>query len=192
MKQQKTFDVIIIGSGMGSLTVASLLAKCRGFSALVLEQHYTIGGQTHAFYRKGKTEFDVGLHYIGSMDRGESKDIFDFITEGKIQWQKMPEEFEKFCYPGIEFNVPSNKVAYRQRLIEKFPQEKDSIERYFQDVKIAAKWYAAALVEDTLPFWLQPFFRFTFNRKGKLANITTENYLNQNFQMFILVVHHTI
>tara|TARA_R110002167_G_scaffold298459_1_gene502762 strand:- start:1351 stop:1485 length:135 start_codon:yes stop_codon:yes gene_type:complete len=38
---------------------------------LVLEQHYTAGGFTHVFKRKGY-EWDVGIHYIGEVQRENS------------------------------------------------------------------------------------------------------------------------
>ena len=46
-----TYDTIIIGSGMGGLTTAAILAKA-GKKVLVLEKHYVIGGFTHTFKRK--------------------------------------------------------------------------------------------------------------------------------------------
>jgi len=43
-----TYDAIIIGSGIGSLTTGAFLAK-EGKRVLVLERHYTAGGFTHVF-----------------------------------------------------------------------------------------------------------------------------------------------
>ena len=62
----KTFDTIVIGSGISGLTTACLLAK-RGQKVAVLERHYMAGGLTHYFKRK-EFEWDVGLHYIGEAD----------------------------------------------------------------------------------------------------------------------------
>lgn len=47
-QKEKTFDVIIIGSSTGGLSVAAILAK-EGKRVLVLEQNYIIEGYTHAF-----------------------------------------------------------------------------------------------------------------------------------------------
>ena len=60
-----TYDVIVIGSGMGGMTTASMLARL-GQKVLVLEQHYVPGGFTHVFSRKGFT-WDVGVHAIGEV-----------------------------------------------------------------------------------------------------------------------------
>ena len=43
------FDAIVIGSGIGGLTTASLLAQLEGKRVLVLERHFQIGGFTHSF-----------------------------------------------------------------------------------------------------------------------------------------------
>lgn len=51
-------DAIIIGSGIGGLGMAVLLAKV-GKKVLVLEQHDRAGGCCHTFTEKG-FEFDVG------------------------------------------------------------------------------------------------------------------------------------
>lgn len=55
-------DYIIVGSGMGGLSCATVLARL-GFRCLVLESHPDVsGGGTHSFDLKGY-RFDSGLHY---------------------------------------------------------------------------------------------------------------------------------
>ena len=51
-------DAIVVGSGIGGLTTASLMAKA-GKKVLVLEQHDRAGGCTHTFVEQGY-EFDIG------------------------------------------------------------------------------------------------------------------------------------
>ena len=47
-KIEDNIDIIIIGSGIGSLTCAGLLSRV-GKKVLVLEQHYIAGGCMHSF-----------------------------------------------------------------------------------------------------------------------------------------------
>lgn len=57
-KVPKNLDVVIIGSGIGGLSVGVLLARA-GKKVLVLEQHDQAGGCCHTFHDKG-FEFDTG------------------------------------------------------------------------------------------------------------------------------------
>ncbi|MFT5217488.1 MAG: all-trans-retinol 13,14-reductase [Glaciecola sp.] len=94
-KLQDTYDTIIIGSGMGGLATAAILAK-QGQKVPVLERHYTSGGFTHVFKRKGY-EWDVGIHYISEMQRKNSilKKLFDYITNGELKWSDTGEIYDK-------------------------------------------------------------------------------------------------
>jgi len=49
------YDVIVIGSGMGGLTCASLLARIGKKKVLLLERHSKAGGFTHTFKRELNT-----------------------------------------------------------------------------------------------------------------------------------------
>jgi all-trans-retinol 13,14-reductase len=55
------YDVIIIGSGLGGLTSANILAK-QGRKVLLLEHHYQFGGLATWFKRPGGHIFDISLH----------------------------------------------------------------------------------------------------------------------------------
>src|ERR1022692_110369 len=70
MSSQPGYDAIVIGSGMGGLAFASIMAKLRKWRVLVLERHFKIGGFTHTFTRPGGWSWDVGLHYVGEMGEG--------------------------------------------------------------------------------------------------------------------------
>ena len=63
---ENQYDAIVIGSGMGSLTTACLLAKA-GQKVAVLEQNYLAGGCTSSYWRKGFV-FESGATTLVDLD----------------------------------------------------------------------------------------------------------------------------
>ena len=61
-----SYDLIVIGSGMGSLTASALLAKL-GTKLGILEQNYLPGGCTSSYWRKGFT-FESGATTLVGLD----------------------------------------------------------------------------------------------------------------------------
>ncbi len=85
----QNYDTIVIGSGMGGLTVASLLAQIAGQRVLLLERHFKAGGFTHSF-KRDHYEWDVGLHYVGEMQPGRlNRRIMDLVTGHKVDWHPL-------------------------------------------------------------------------------------------------------
>jgi all-trans-retinol 13,14-reductase len=142
------YDVICIGSGMGSLTVSSLLSQYAGKKVLVIEKHFQAGGYTHAFARKAnKFHWDVGIHYVGDMHAtGFSRLLMDKITSKKVVWQKMPEPFEKFVYPGRTFELFGDEEKFKTDLLAQFPEESEAIHRYFKDLHKAAALFGKSMM----------------------------------------------
>ncbi len=63
---RNAYDAIVIGSGIGGLTSAALLARA-GRSVLVVERHYRVGGYAHGF-RRGRYWFDSAVHMVGGCE----------------------------------------------------------------------------------------------------------------------------
>ena len=66
VSNEKKFDSINIGSGIGGLCAAALLG-IKSKRVLVLEKHFKIGGWTHTFKRKDY-EWDVSIQDITTVD----------------------------------------------------------------------------------------------------------------------------
>lgn len=123
------YDAIVIGSGMGGLTNAALLSEL-GWKVCVLEQHYTAGGYTHSYERNGY-EWDVGVHYIGDVGaKTRTRRMFDFLSDGKLEWAPMDEEYDRFYVGDRVFNARAGKKEFRDNLIRQFPGETAAIDAY--------------------------------------------------------------
>lgn len=126
---QGPYDAIVIGSGMGGLTTAALLSQA-GKKVLVLEQHYTAGGFTHAYDRNGY-EWDVGVHYIGDMGADTvAKQVMDRISGGRLQWAPMDDCYDRGFFGEDTFDFVTGKDQFIARLEQRFPQEKAAIRAY--------------------------------------------------------------
>ena len=81
------YDAVVIGSGLGGLTAANMLAR-DGWSVLLLEQHHKLGGLATWFSRKGEHTFDVSLHgfpygMVKTCRKYWSREIADCIVQLK-------------------------------------------------------------------------------------------------------------
>jgi phytoene dehydrogenase-like protein len=141
------YDAIVIGSGMGGLTVASLLAQLRGKRVLLVERHFKLGGFTHSF-RRQQFHWDVGLHYVGEMGRDQlAGQVMRLVTGNEVDWQPMPELFERFVFPDFNYDLYAGRERFVADLSAAFPAERAAISVYLRDVERAAKAFRFFLMQ---------------------------------------------
>ena len=79
----QNFDVIVIGSGIGGLCAAGILARY-GKRVIVCESHTIPGGAAHSFRRRG-FEFDSGPSFYCGLTNAQSlnplKQVLDVLGE---------------------------------------------------------------------------------------------------------------
>ena len=178
------YDAIIIGSGMGSLTTAAILAK-EGKKVLVLERHYTAGGFTHIFKRRG-FEWDVGIHYIGEVQRQSSviKKLFDYISDAKIEWADMGDVYDKIIIGDKAFNFVKGVQNFKDNMLGYFPDEKQAIENYVRLVFEAIKTSQQFYMDKALPPLIskifggkmrKPFYEFSDKTTYQVLASLTKN-----------------
>jgi all-trans-retinol 13,14-reductase len=146
------WDAIVIGSGIGGLTAAVLLALHGRKRVLVLERHYEVGGFTHTFRRPGY-EWDVGLHYIGQVqdDRSRIRRAFDHVTAGQVQWQAMPEVYDPFIFEDQTFDFVAGLERFRRDLKQSFASEARAIDGYIAAVQTCNRASAFYYAEKAIP-----------------------------------------
>ncbi len=125
----KTYDVIIIGAGMGGLVCGCYLARA-GMKVLIAERHFKPGGYCTSFSRQGFT-FDAAAHSFGGYRHGNLGKIFeDLEINKKIKINKFD--------PSDIIVTPDYKISFQADLDKTiegiqavFPNEADKIAKFF-------------------------------------------------------------
>jgi len=148
----ESWDAIVIGSGIGALTTAALLAKHAGKRVLILERHYTAGGFTHSFNRPGY-DWDVGVHYIGQLQDSVSpvRAAFEHLTEGRLKWNAMPDVYDEIRIADRVYEFRSRFEHFREMLVSRFPKEAKGIDQYLAAVRSAASAASLYFAEKAIP-----------------------------------------
>ncbi len=109
------YDVVVVGSGIGGLTAAALLAK-RGIDVLVIEQHYLPGGACTSLRRQDFT-FDVAVAMM-----------FGFGQEGFSPHRFIMNELEE------EIDIIPHECLYLMKIEDKELTFWRDFERYFEEL----------------------------------------------------------
>lgn len=124
------YDVIVIGSGLAGLTGANVLAK-QGYSVLLLEHHYQLGGMATWFKRRGGHIFDISLHgfpngMVKSCRKYWTKEIADKIVQLKGI---------RFENPQFSLETTFNRDDFTKLLIDKFQVEPQTVQDFFDTAR---------------------------------------------------------
>lgn len=178
-KLDLTYDVIVIGSGMGGLTTASLLAQ-KGQKVLVLERHYTAGGFTHSFKRKSY-EWDVGVHYIGEVHNPRSawRTLFNRVTQDAVQWAKMEPVYDRIYIGNETYDFVSGRQRFYEKLLSYFPKEEKALKKYFTIINEIRRSTKGFFVKKLLPLPMSNVLSTLLGKQfQKYAQLTTREVLS--------------
>lgn len=123
-----SFDIVVIGSGLGGLTSANRLARC-GHKVLLLEYHHRLGGLATWFKRKGHI-FDISLHgfphgMIKTCKKYWNKDIMKSIVQLKNI---------VFDNPQFSIKTTFNKIDFTNLLESHFKIPRTTVNKFFETV----------------------------------------------------------
>ena len=128
--ERETWDVIVVGSGMGGMSAAAALSRV-GKRVLLLEQHQTLGGLTHSFSRDGFT-WDVGVHYLSGMAPGDrARDLLNWLTDTPIDFVSLGSVYDTLHIGNSEpLSLSRPYEAQERDLKDRYPDQADAIEAW--------------------------------------------------------------
>lgn len=181
------FDAIVIGSGIGGLGAAAILAKQGRRRVLVLERHYVAGGWTHTFKRPGFA-WDVGVHYIGDMhEGGAARALLEYVAEGRLEWAPMPDAYDRVRIADLAFDYVRGEERLRAALQAHFPSERAAIDRYFSLVakigKRGSLYFAEKAVPAPIARLAGGLMRWPFTRLARLTTGAVLDGLTRNAEL---------
>ena len=138
------YDVVIIGSGLGGLVSAIILAR-EGKSVCVLEKNQQFGGNLQTFVRN-KTIFDTGVHYIGGLSEGQNLHTYfkylDILDD--ISLKKMDEDsFDRITFDNDpkEYKHAQGYENFKKNLLADFPNEEEAIDTYCDKMRETCSFF---------------------------------------------------
>lgn len=151
--------VVVIGAGLGGLETAYILAK-NGMDVTVLEQDSHIGGCLQSF-RRGKTFFDTGFHYVGGLREGESlHPLFRYFNLLDLPWQALDEDcFDEVVIGDRSYAFAVGHEHFAETLSAAFPHEKEGLRTFTQVLKgVGEHIFDAFLPREEADFYSSSLF----------------------------------
>lgn len=158
MSNQRQYDAVVIGAGIGGLVCGCFLAKA-GLKTLIVEKNANPGGYCTSFTRGGFF-FDACLHSLGDLDPGSN--MYRVLEELGLDKRL---KFTRFD-PQYVIISPDYKISFwndLNRTIEEFqdnfPKEAKGIKEFFIQLKTPTLSSTHSLGTMTFGQLLKRYFR---------------------------------
>lgn len=123
-----TYDVIVVGAGLGGLSAAALLARA-GLNVIAVEAQDTAGGYAHGFQR-GAYRFDPAVHFIPERDFIGA--VLEYLgTREACELIPIPDLYAA-RFPGLRFVAPAGgPEGYVEEHVRVFPGEAEGLRKFW-------------------------------------------------------------
>jgi phytoene dehydrogenase-like protein len=129
-RARATYDVVVVGSGLGGLTAANILGRA-GHRVCLLEQHYNFGGLATWFKRRGGHLFDISLHGFPVGMKKTCRKYWNQEIAGRI----VPLEAVRFENPQFRFQTTFTREDFTEKLIGVFGVPRETVEEFFEHIR---------------------------------------------------------
>lgn len=164
------YDYIIIGSGLGGLCSAIIMAK-ENKKVLVLEQHYKPGGYLHSFSRKG-CQFETGFHFSPELGEGQILRMYWKYLGILDKLELVPynsDNFHTLIFPDMKLQLKSGLDNLQGLLLSTFPNESKAIRTYIDKMKEIKRYFV----------YFNADHKGNLDEEHKSFEISISDYLNQ-------------
>jgi len=129
-KIRASYDVIVVGSGLGGMTAANILGRA-GHHVCLLEQHYNFGGLATWFKRRGGHTFDISLHgFPIGMKKTCRKYWSPEIASRVVQLDGV-----RFDNPQFAFETRFTREDFTDKLDSVFGIPRTTVEAFFDHIR---------------------------------------------------------
>ena len=130
----QAYDAVVIGAGNGGLTAAATMAR-KGLNVLLLERHNIPGGAATSFCR-GRFEFEVALHQLSGLGTPQKPGLLRMqldklgVTDD-LEFVELSDLYHVALPDGFRITLKTDRDETIAVLQEKFPHEKEAIQKFF-------------------------------------------------------------
>jgi prolycopene isomerase len=127
-----TYDAIVIGTGLGGLTAAAILARS-GKRVLAVERHDRVGGYAHSF-RRGPYLFDAAVHLVGGCEGGNLIDrlLRGLAVRDRCQFVAVDPCYQTY-FPDFSLAAPTGLHEFTGAYQRAFPEDAAGIQGFLEE-----------------------------------------------------------
>jgi prolycopene isomerase len=126
-----TYDVVVVGAGLGGISAAAILART-GRSVLCVDRQDGAGGFAHAFTR-GSYTFDPAVHVTVEAGPGLMvNNLLEWLGAGDIcEWVPSPHVY-RTVFPGFDLAPPIGLEPFIGAHEEALPEDAGGVRAFFE------------------------------------------------------------
>ncbi len=172
MNKPEKFDVLIAGSSIAEFSAGIVLQKFFGKKTAIVTG-LNNDADSHPI------DFLSASLFAGQMEPDSFiRKIFNYLTDNKLTWEKLPTVYERHFYPKWRLNLSDDLATYIGELKKLFPKDKGNIDIYFRDIQHAADYTSFFLLRFILPPVLHAVSERFFATGKKFATLSVEEFID--------------